>query len=96
MTGPAILNLVHFIEIFAHHILIKSKMFLASNIVLTSMKLSLLKPRALALQKHLLDTLSDLLDKWLRFSLIKIESISETQAKPRLVLFSHLLYILSD
>jgi hypothetical protein len=38
---------------------------------------------------NLLDTLSDVLDKCLRFSLIKIKSV---QAKPRLVL-SSLLYI---
>ncbi len=44
--------------------------------------------RALALQ-NILDTPSDILDKCLRFSLIKIESV---QAKPRLVL-SSLLYI---
>ena len=49
--------------------------------------------RACAL-KHFLDTLSDVLDKSLRFSLIKIESVSLTQAKPRLVPSSHLLYIL--
>jgi hypothetical protein len=46
--------------------------------------------------KHFLDTLSDILDKCLRFSLIKIESVSKTQAKPCLVLSSHLLCILSD
>ncbi len=39
---------------------------------------------ALALQ-NILDTLSDVLDKCLHFSLIKIESVSITQAKPRLV-----------
>jgi hypothetical protein len=43
-----------------------------------------LKSWALALQ-NILDTLSDILDKCLRFSLIKIESVSITQAKPRLV-----------
>ncbi len=32
-----------------------------------------------------LDTLSDVLDKCLRFSLIKIESVSISQTKPRLV-----------
>ncbi len=32
-----------------------------------------------------LDTLSDVLDKRLRFSLIKIESVSISQTKPRLV-----------
>ncbi len=39
--------------------------------------------------KHLrfisLDTLSDVLDKCLRFSLIKIESVLISQTKPRLV-----------
>jgi hypothetical protein len=34
--------------------------------------------------KHL-DTLFEILDKCLRFSLIKIESVSITQAKPHLV-----------
>ncbi len=34
---------------------------------------------------NILDTLSDILDMCLRFSLIKIESVSLTQAKPRLV-----------
>jgi hypothetical protein len=43
--------------------------------------------------KTFLDTLSDVLDKYWRFSLIKIEFVSETQAKPHLVSFSHLLYI---
>jgi len=43
-----------------------------------------LKHLALALQ-NILDTLSDILDKYLRFSLIKIESVSIFQAKPRLV-----------
>jgi hypothetical protein len=43
-----------------------------------------LKSWAPALQ-NILDTLSDILDKCLRFSLIKIESVSITQAKPRLV-----------
>ncbi len=42
------------------------------------------KSWALALQ-NILDTLSDVLDKCLRFSLIKIESVSITQAKLRLV-----------
>jgi hypothetical protein len=51
------------------------------------------KSWALALQ-NILDTLSDILDKCLRFSLIKIESVSLTQAKPHLVPSSHLLYIL--
>jgi hypothetical protein len=51
------------------------------------------KSWALALQ-NILDTLSDVLDKCLFFSLIKIESVSLTQAKPRLVPSSHLLYIL--
>jgi hypothetical protein len=37
---------------------------------------------------NILDTLSDILDKCLRFSLIKIESVSIFQAKPRLVLSS--------
>jgi hypothetical protein len=39
---------------------------------------------ALALQ-NILDTLSDILVKCLRFALIKIESVSIFQAKPRLV-----------
>ncbi len=43
-----------------------------------------LKLLALALQ-NILDTLSDVLVKCLRFSLIKIESVSISQAKPRLV-----------
>jgi hypothetical protein len=34
---------------------------------------------------NILDTLSDILDKCLGFSLIKIESVSISQAKPRLV-----------
>jgi hypothetical protein len=34
-----------------------------------------------------LDTLSGILDKCLRFSLIKIEPVSISQAKPRLVAF---------
>ncbi len=42
------------------------------------------KSWALALQTFL-DTQSDVLDKCLRFSLIKIESVSITQAKPHLV-----------
>ncbi len=41
-----------------------------------------LKLLVLALQ-NILDTLSDILDKCLRFSLIKIESVSIFQAKPR-------------
>ncbi len=44
-----------------------------------------LKTWALALL-NILDTLSDVLDKCLHFSLIKIESVSIFQAKPRLVL----------
>jgi hypothetical protein len=43
-----------------------------------------LKLLGLALQ-NILDTLSDVLVKCLRFSLIKIESVSIFQAKPRLV-----------
>ncbi len=43
-----------------------------------------LKLLTLALQ-NILDTLSDVLVKCLRFSLIKIESASIFQAKPRLV-----------
>ena len=43
-----------------------------------------LKLLVLALQ-NILDTLSDVLVKCLRFSLIKIESVSIFQAKPRLV-----------
>jgi hypothetical protein len=43
-----------------------------------------LKLKALALQ-NILDTLSDILDKCLRFSLIKIESVAIIQTKPRLV-----------
>jgi hypothetical protein len=43
-----------------------------------------LKLLALALQ-NILDTLSDILVKCLRFSIIKIESVSIFQAKPRLV-----------
>jgi hypothetical protein len=43
-----------------------------------------LKLLALALQ-NILDTLSDILVKRLCFSLIKIESVSIFQAKPRLV-----------
>jgi hypothetical protein len=40
------------------------------------MKPSLLKPRVLVLSIPFLDTLSDILDKCLRFSLIKIDSVS--------------------
>ena len=41
----------------------------------------------------ILDTLSDILDKCLHFSLIKIESVSIFQAKPRLVAsFSSVVY----
>ena len=43
-----------------------------------------LKLLALALQ-NILDTLSDILVECLHFSLIKIESVSIFQAKPRLV-----------
>ncbi len=43
-----------------------------------------LKLLALVLQ-NILDTLSDVLDKCLRFSLIKIESVSIFQSKPHLV-----------
>jgi hypothetical protein len=43
-----------------------------------------LKLLALALQ-NILDTLSDVLVKCLRFTLIKIESVSIFQAKPHLV-----------
>jgi hypothetical protein len=43
-----------------------------------------LKLLVLALQ-NILDTLSDILVKFLRFSLIKIESVSIFQAKPCLV-----------
>ena len=51
-----------------------------------------LKSWALALQ-NILDTLSDILDKCIRFSLIKIESVSISQAKPRLVAsFSSVVY----
>ena len=46
-----------------------------------------LKLLALALQ-NILDTLSDILVKCLRFSLIKIESVSIFQAKPHKVSFS--------
>jgi hypothetical protein len=59
-----------------------------------------LKLLVLALQ-NILDTLSNGLDKCLRFSLIKIESVSITQAKPRLVpsspsvVYTFLLKILS-
>jgi hypothetical protein len=49
---------------------------------------------ALALQ-NILDTLSDILVKCLRFALIKIESVSIFQAKPRLVSSSQsVVYIL--
>ncbi len=42
--------------------------------------------------KHL-DTQSNVLDKYLRFSLIKIEPVSISQAKPRLVAsFSSVVY----
>ncbi len=42
---------------------------------------------------NILDTLSDILDKCLRFSLIKIESFSIFQAKPPLVAsFSSVVY----
>ncbi len=51
------------------------------------MKPSLLKPQALALS-HLLDTLSDILDKCLCFSLIKIESVS---INPSLAMLGSLL-----
>jgi hypothetical protein len=51
-----------------------------------------LKLLALALQ-NILDTLSDVLDKCLRFSLIKIEPVSIFQAKPCLVLsFQSVVY----
>jgi hypothetical protein len=59
-----------------------------------------LKLLALALQ-NILDTLSDILDKCLRFSLIKIESVSIFQAKPCLlpssqsVVYTFLLKMLS-
>ncbi len=43
-----------------------------------------LKLEVLAIQ-NILDTLSDILDKCLSFSLIKIESVSIFQAKPCLV-----------
>jgi hypothetical protein len=42
-------------------------------------------PNSKCLRFILLDTLSDILDKCLRFSLIKIESVSIFQTKPRLV-----------
>ncbi len=52
----------------------------------------------LALQ-NILDTLSDVLDKCLRFSLIKIEPVSIFQAKPHLVpssvVYTFLLKMLS-
>jgi hypothetical protein len=48
---------------------------------------------ALALQ-NILDTLSDVLVKCLRFALIKIESVSIFQAKPAWYLPLNLLYIL--
>ncbi len=51
-----------------------------------------LKLWALALQ-NILYTLSDVLDKCLRFSLIKIESVSIFQAKPRLVPSQSVAYI---
>jgi hypothetical protein len=38
--------------------------------------------------QNILDTLSNVLVKCLRFALIKIESVSIFQAKPRLVSFS--------
>ncbi len=42
---------------------------------------------------NILDTLSDILDKCLHLSLIKIESVSISQAKPRLVAsFSSVVY----
>jgi hypothetical protein len=45
------------------------------------------------LRFNILDTLSDVLDKCLRFSLIKIESVSIFQAKPCLVAsFSSVVY----
>ena len=51
-----------------------------------------LKLKALAL-KNILDTLPDILDKCLRFSLIKIESVSIFQTKPRSVAsFSSVVY----
>ncbi len=59
-----------------------------------------LKSLALALQ-NIFDTLSDILDKCLHFSLFKIESVSISQAKPRLVpssqsvVYTFLLKILS-
>ncbi len=43
--------------------------------------------------KNIYGTLSNILDKHWCISLIKIESVSETQAKPRLVSLSRLLYI---
>jgi len=53
-----------------------------------------LKPQPLsACASNILDTLSDVLDKCLRFSLFKIESVSIFIAKPRLVAsFSPVVY----
>jgi hypothetical protein len=46
-----------------------------------------------ACASNILDTLSDVLDKCLRLSLIKIESVSISKAKPRFVAsFSSVVY----
>ncbi len=60
--------------------------------ICTSTKHSLLSILERLRSKTFLDTLSDILDKSLRFSLIKMSQ--STQAKPQLVPSSHLLYIL--
>jgi hypothetical protein len=45
------------------------------------------------LRFNILDTLSDILDKCLHFSLIKIDPVSISQAKPHLVAsFSSVVY----
>jgi len=50
---------------------------------------TLIRSQTLALVlQNILDTLSDVLVKCLRFALIKIESVSIFQVKPRLVSFS--------
>jgi hypothetical protein len=60
--------------------------------IYTSMKPSLPKLWAL-IKKHFLDTLSDILDKCLRFSLIKIEPVSIYLSQAMLgPLFSSVVY----
>ncbi len=60
------------------------------------MKHSLLSTLERLRSKTFIYTLSDVLDKWLLFSLIKIESVLINPSQATLgILFSSLLYILS-